>query len=123
MANAPGRDSAAIERAVAELIRSLGLDPAGEPELAATPARVAALYAEIFSGLDPARAPDLAVIPHRGDGDELVLVRDLEFHSLCLHHFVPFFGRATIGYVPDRALLGISAPARQIGRASCRERV
>jgi GTP cyclohydrolase I len=112
VANAPGRDAAAVERAVAELIRALGLDAGAEPELAATPARVAALYAEIFSGLAEENDPDLAVIPHESRHDELVMVRDLEFHSLCVHHFVPFFGRATIAYLPDRSLIGISGPAR-----------
>ena len=112
MANAPGRDTAAVERAVAGLIAALGLDPATEPELAATPARVAELYREIFSGLDAANAPDLAVFPHPAGDGELVMVRDLQFYSLCVHHFVPFFGRATIAYLPDRSLIGISGPAR-----------
>jgi len=107
----PGRDEAAVTRAVAALIRALGLDPAAEPELAETPARVAGLYREIFAGLDPAEAPEPAVFPHAGQGD-LVLVRDLPFHSLCVHHFVPFFGRATIAYLPGGSLFGISAAAR-----------
>jgi GTP cyclohydrolase I len=106
-----GSDPAAVKRAVAELIRSLGLDPAREPELANTPARVADLYAEIFSGLVAAE-PELVVLPHAGQGDELVIVRDLPFHSLCVHHFVPFFGRAHIAYLPSNAWIGISGPAR-----------
>ena len=100
---------------MAELIRALGLDPATEPELAGTPARVAELYAEIFSGLDPERSPDLVTFPKPGglgDGDELVVVRDLPFHSLCIHHFVPFFGRGHVAYLPGERLIGISAPAR-----------
>ena len=112
MDGAPGRDQAAVERAVAGLIRALGLDPAAEPELAETPARVAALYAEMFAGLDPERDPDLATFPASGAGDQLVVVRGLEFHSLCVHHFVPFFGRATIAYLPGDTLVGISGPAR-----------
>jgi GTP cyclohydrolase I len=107
----PGRDTAAVERAVAELIRALGLDTAAEPELLATPARVADLYREILGGCDPAEVPELATFPHDGQGD-LVLVRDLPFHSLCVHHFVPFFGRATIAYLPGQKLFGISAAAR-----------
>src|SRR5580765_637276 len=60
----PGRpDRAAAARAIAELIRALGLDPATEPELAETPARVADLYAEVFAGLDPAGEPELATFP------------------------------------------------------------
>ena len=111
-----GADSAAVARAVAELIRALGLDPATEPELLRTPERVADLYREIFAGLDPARSPDLAVFPHAVDAgsDELVIVRDIEFHSLCVHHFVPFFGRAHVAYLPGGKLVGISGPARLV---------
>ena len=112
----PGGDSAAVARAVAELIRALGLDPKTEPELVQTPERVAELYREIFAGLDPANAPDLAVFPHppERDGHELVVVRNIEFHSLCVHHFVPFFGRAHIAYLPGDKLVGISGPARLV---------
>ena len=112
MSQAPARDSAAVERAVQELIRALGLDVQAEPELKDTPARVADLYREIFSGLDPVAEPDLATFPHATSGDELVILRDLAFHSLCVHHFVPFFGRATIAYVPSDTIIGISGPAR-----------
>jgi GTP cyclohydrolase I len=106
-----GHDEAAVRRAVADLIRALGLDPADEPELAETPARVADLYREIFAGLDERSAPELVAFPHEGRGD-LVVVRDIPFHSLCVHHFVPFFGRALVAYLPGPRLLGISAAAR-----------
>ena len=96
---------------MSELVRALGLDAAAEPELTATPGRVADLYRELFSGLDPAAHPDLVTFPHAGQGD-LVVVRDLEFHSLCVHHFVPFFGRALVAYLPGDTLVGISAAAR-----------
>jgi GTP cyclohydrolase I len=111
----PDRDAAA--RAIADLIRALGLDPATEPELADTPARVADLYAEVFAGLDPAGEPELATFaaPGADDGD-LVLVRDVPFHSLCVHHFVPFFGRATIAYLPGARLIGLSGMARLLER-------
>ena len=111
---APGSDRAAVERAVAELIRSLGLDPAAEPELERTPARIADLYAEIFSGLDLDTEPDLATFPHPAGNGECVVVRDLAFHSLCVNHFVPFFGRAHVAYLPNRSLIGISGPARLV---------
>ncbi len=107
----PARDDSAVRRAVADLIRALGLDPAAEPELAETPARVADLYRELFAGLEPGAEPELAAFPHDG-ADDLVMVRDLPFHSLCVHHFVPFFGRAPVAYLPGRKLLGISAAAR-----------
>jgi len=107
--NAP--DRAAAERAVADLIRALGLDPATEPELLQTPARVADLYEEAFSGLAPCAEPELATFPHTG-GDDLVLARDLPFHSVCVHHLVPFFGHARIAYLPGEKIIGISGLAR-----------
>jgi GTP cyclohydrolase I len=107
-------DPAAVERAVAELIAALGLDPAAEPELRKTPARVARLYAEVFGGLDPGAEPDLETFPHATAGDELVTVRDIPFHSICVHHLVPFFGRALVAYVPGDKIIGISGPARLV---------
>ena len=114
-----GVDSAAVERAVADLIRALGLDPARETELVDTPSRVADLYREMLSGLEPASDPDLATFPHDGQGD-LVVVRDLPFHSLCVHHFVPFFGRALVAYLPQDTLVGISGAARLLQHYSRR---
>ena len=108
----PDGDRKAVERAVAALIHALGLSERDEPELRDTPARVAEFYAEALSGLDPAAIPELATFPHTGSGDDLVVVRDLPFHSLCLHHLVPFFGRAHIAYLPDARIIGISGTAR-----------
>ena len=112
-------DAAAARRAIADLIRALGLDPATEPELDETPARVAEFYRELLSGLDPTNDPDLATFPHEGQGD-LVVVRDLPFHSLCVHHFVPFFGRALVAYLPGDSLVGISGAARLLQHYSHR---
>jgi GTP cyclohydrolase I len=114
--------AAGVERAVAELIRALGLDTAAEPELLETPGRVARLYAEVFAGLDPAAEPELEVFPHEtgprpgpsAQDAELVVVRDIPFHSMCVHHLVPFFGRAHVAYVPAGTIIGISGPARLV---------
>ena len=106
--------TAAVERAVADLIQALGLDPAAEPELKRTPERVARLYAEVFGGLDPGAEPDLETFPHESGGKDLVVVRDIAFHSMCVHHFVPFFGRALVAYVPGEKIIGISGPARLV---------
>src|SRR5262245_50205082 len=72
-------DRTAVERAIADLIAALGLDPAAEPELAGTPGRVADLYAEALAGLAPGAEPELATFPagDRGTGGDLVVVRDL----------------------------------------------
>jgi GTP cyclohydrolase I len=107
--NAP--DRAAAERAVADLIRALGLDPGAEPELAQTPARVADLYEEAFAGLRPGAEPELATFPHEG-ADDLVMARGLQFHSVCVHHLVPFFGHARTAYLPGQRIVGISGLAR-----------
>ena len=112
--------AAPVERAVADLIRALGLDPADEPELEKTPERVARLYAELFRGLDPEASPELESFPHAPRGEELVVVRDIPFHSLCVHHFVPFFGRALVAYVPGEKIVGISGPARLVDHYSRR---
>ena len=115
----PLQDPAAVRRAVATLIRALGLDPATEPELEQTPGRVADLYAEIFAGLEPGAEPSPVTFPLAGAGlkagrraGDLVVVRDLPFHSLCVHHFVPFFGHAHVAYLPGRRLVGLSGVAR-----------
>lgn len=108
-------DPEAVQRAIAALIRALGLDVASEPELEETPARVADLYAEIFSGLDPGDLPDLATFPRPSAGsDDLVVVRDIPFHSMCVHHLVPFFGHAHVAYLPGERIVGISAFARLV---------
>lgn len=119
---APARrasDPKAVQRAVAELILALGLDPATEPELRATPERVADLYAEILAGLAPGAEPRPATFSaaEAGSGaekrsDDLVIVRDLPFYSLCVHHFVPFFGHAHVAYLPGKRLIGLSGVAR-----------
>ena len=98
-------------RAVTGLIRALGLDPDLEPELHATPGRAVDFWTEAFADLEPGAEPELATFPHAGDR-QLVVVRDLVFHSICVHHLAPFFGRALIAYLPDREIIGISAAAR-----------
>jgi GTP cyclohydrolase I len=123
-------ESARVARAVAGLIRALGLDVAAEPELRQTPQRVADLYAEIFAGLDPGAEPRPATFPvsavsaagARRAGD-VVILRDLPFYSLCVHHFVPFFGHAHVAYLPGRRLIGLSGVARVLEHYARRPQV
>ncbi|MGQ9573006.1 MAG: GTP cyclohydrolase I FolE [Dehalococcoidia bacterium] len=105
-------DRARIAEAVQQIIAAIGDDPQREG-LADTPRRIAEMYAELFSGLD--RDP-LEVLRHgfREDNDELVILRDIPFYSLCEHHFLPFFGVAHVGYVPNGRLVGISKIARAL---------
>jgi len=118
----PAVDRVAVERAVADLIRALGLTARTDAELERTPARVADLYAELFSGLDPDASPDVVTFPNEC-GEDLVMIRDLPFHSLCVHHFVPFFGRALVAYVPGERIVGISGPARLVDYYSRRPQI
>lgn len=113
--SAPGQlpgsvDHARIERAVREILFAVGEDPDREG-LLQTPARVARMYAELFGGLrqDPRVHLRTAFTEKY---DELVLVRDIDFHSMCEHHLLPFMGKAHVGYLPDGRVLGLSKLAR-----------
>lgn len=101
------------ETAVADLLRALGRDTASE-HLADTPRRVAASLIEMLTP----REFTMTTFPNEEGYEELVLVRDIPFHSLCEHHLLPFRGVAHIGYVPGERLLGISKLARVLEKFS-----
>jgi len=105
-------DTARIERAVREILLAVGENPDREG-LAKTPGRVARSYTELFSGLfeDP-RVHLRTVFKERYD--EVVLLRDIAFHSLCEHHLLPFTGRAHVAYLPDGKVVGLSKLARLV---------
>jgi GTP cyclohydrolase I len=107
-----GVDHPRIERAVREILLAVGEDPDREG-LLQTPARVARMYAELFGGLtqDPRIHLRTAFTEKY---DELVLVRDIDFHSVCEHHLLPFMGRAHVGYIPDGRVVGLSKLARLV---------
>lgn len=101
-----------IERAVREILYAVGEDPTREG-LQETPARVARLYAELFSGLH--RDPRVHLKKFFTEKyDEVVLVRDISFNSVCEHHLLPFMGKAHIGYLPDGRVIGLSKLARVV---------
>ena len=110
-----------IEKAVREILAAVGEDPDREG-LLETPARVARMYAELFSGLhaDPRR--HLQRVFHE-EYDELVLVRDISFNSMCEHHLLPFIGKAHIGYLPKGKIAGLSKLARVVEDVSKRPQV
>jgi GTP cyclohydrolase I len=105
-------DRARIERAVREIIEAIGED-AGRESLIDTPARVARMYEELFAGLRIDPREYLAVGFEEGH-QEMVIVRDIPFYSLCEHHLLPFHGRAHVGYIPDGRLVGLSKLARVV---------
>jgi GTP cyclohydrolase IA len=100
-------DVPAAERAVTDLLRALGRDPA-EPHLADTPRRVADSFAEMLTP----REFELTTFPNDEGYNELVMARDIPVQSLCEHHLLPFAGVAHIGYLPGDRILGLSKLAR-----------
>jgi GTP cyclohydrolase I len=106
---AHGVDLVRAERAVTDLLAALGQDPASE-QLLDTPRRVAATYAEL---LTPAPFT-LTSFPNDEGYDELIVVRAIPFHSLCMHHLLPFHGVAHIAYLPGERIIGLSKLARVV---------
>jgi GTP cyclohydrolase I len=106
-------DEETAQKAVKKLLRSLGEDPEREG-LKYTPRRVARMYRELLSGyhVDPEALINDALFEIRYD--EMVIVRDIEFYSLCEHHMLPFIGRAHVAYIPDGKVLGLSKIPRVV---------
>jgi GTP cyclohydrolase I len=102
-------DRAAAQRAAAELLTALGAD-LGSDGLRETPRRMVDAYAELLTP-QPFRATTFA---NEEGYDELVLVKAIPFHSLCMHHVLPFHGVAHIGYLPDERIVGLSKLARVV---------
>ncbi len=104
-----GVDLAAAERAATDLLTALGADLSDE-SLSGTPGRIARLYGEL---LTPA-VFNPTTFPNDGGYDELVVAREIPFHSLCEHHLLPFVGVAHIGYLPGERIIGLSKLARVV---------
>ncbi len=118
---AGGVDQPRVERAVREILLAVGEDPDREG-LLETPARVARMYAELFSGLhDDPRVHMQKAFTEKYD--EIVLVRDISFNSICEHHLLPFMGKAHIGYMPQGRVVGLSKLARVVEVVSRRPQV
>jgi GTP cyclohydrolase I len=105
---------AEVEAAVRTLIRWTGDDPEREG-LLDTPKRVAKAYREMFGGYDRSPAEELGRTFEEVAGyDDMVLVKDISFHSHCEHHMVPIIGKAHVGYLPDGKVVGLSKIARVV---------
>jgi len=114
-------DHGRIERAVREILLAVGEDPDREG-LRETPSRVARMYAELFGGLRLDPKQYLAKF-FTEKYDEIVLVRDISFCSICEHHLMPFMGKAHIGYLPAGKVVGLSKLARLVEAVSRRPQV
>jgi len=102
-------DRGAAERAAADLLVALGADLTDEG-LRETPRRMVAAYAELLAP-EPFRATSF---PNDEDYDELIVVRAIPFHSLCMHHLLPFHGVAHVGYLPGERIVGLSKLGRVV---------
>ena len=115
-------DRAKIERAVRLLLEGIGDDPS-RPGVLGTPGRVAAMYEELFAGMDVDPSKIIKVL-HSEQHDEIVLIRDIPFYSICEHHLLPFLGKAHVAYIPDgNRVTGISKLARVVEAWSKRPQI
>ena len=114
-------DQPRIEHAVREILAAIGENPDREG-LRETPARVARMYAELFGGLhqDPRRHLRKFFTE---TCDEVVLVRDISFNSMCEHHMLPFMGKAHVAYLPGKRVIGLSKLARVVEEVARRPQV
>jgi len=110
-----------IQDAVRTIIEAIGEDPQREG-LAGTPERVSRMYDELFSGLrkDPSRHLDVVFEEKH---DEMVVLRDIPFYSMCEHHLLPFMGKVHVAYLPDGKVAGISKLARVVDDFAMRPQV
>lgn len=106
-----------IEESVKNILAAVGEDVEREG-LEGTPNRVFRMYEELFSGLNK-EPKDEITITFREDHDEVILVRDIPFYSVCEHHLVPFFGHAHLAYLPNNGVItGLSKLARVVDCAA-----
>jgi GTP cyclohydrolase I len=117
----PAVDLKRIRQAVREILLAVGEDPDREG-LAETPDRVARMYAEMFSGLGKDPREHLRKT-FTQKYDEMVLVKDIRFESMCEHHLLPFHGRAHVAYLPNGKIVGLSKLARVVDALARRPQV
>jgi GTP cyclohydrolase IA len=101
-----------IEKAVASIINAIGDDPEREG-LVGTPRRIADMYAEVFAGIYEDPREELRIGFEEGHR-EMVILKDIPFYSMCEHHFLPFYGLAHVGYIPNGRVVGASKIGRVV---------
>lgn len=105
-------NKAKIEEAVTMILEAIGEDVNREG-LVETPARIARMYEEIFSGVEESSEELMAKRFHEENND-MVLEKDIVFYSMCEHHLLPFFGKVHVAYIPDGEVVGLSKLARTV---------
>jgi GTP cyclohydrolase I len=93
------------------IIEELGLDR-NDPNLVETDVRVAKMYLEMFHGLEEGSEPGVTTFPNEENYQHMVMEREIPFYSMCAHHFVPFYGKAHIAYIPEDRIIGLSKFSR-----------
>ncbi len=110
-------DKARIEKAVKEILLAIGENPNREG-LKDTPKRVGRMYEEIFAGIGKSAAKELHVV-YNEEHDEMIVLKDIPFYSMCEHHLLPFTGRAHVAYIPgNNRIVGLSKLARLVDTVS-----
>ena len=105
-------DERRIQKAVVEILEAIGEDPNREG-LRETPSRVARMYSELTAGYSDSAKTHLSKV-FTAENSQFVLEKDINFHSLCEHHMLPFFGKVHIAYIPDGKVVGLSKLARLV---------
>ena len=105
--------AAEISGHFAEIMKVLGLD-LDDPHLMGTPDRVGRMFLEIFRGLEDEHEPAVTVFPNCERYGNMVIVKDIDFFSVCSHHMIPFFGKAHVAYIPGDTIVGLSKIARMV---------
>lgn len=106
-------DRAAIEVAIRQILVAIGEDPEREG-LVETPRRVASMYAELFEGIHRDPGDDVDAFFGEEYYQEIVMVKDIPFNTVCEHHLLPFIGKAHVAYIPDGQVTGLSKLARLV---------
>src|SRR5688500_16219549 len=123
MSDRPDFDAHLIEESVRQILKAIGESPDREG-LQRTPQRVADMYAELFSGIGKDPVDEISVVFEAGH-DEMIMVRDIPFYSVCEHHLVPMLGKAHVAYIPNEQgqITGLSKIARVVDVVSKRPQV
>ncbi len=117
----PPTDRERIAAAIREILIAIGEDP-DRDGLVKTPARVARMYEELFAGLS-GEPDEYLETTFEHAHDEMIVLRDIPFYSICEHHLLPFFGRAAVGYIPNERIVGLSKLARVVEHLARRPQV